>query len=222
MQYFDQDYLDFFKELAPNNNKEWFDKNRKRYESVVREPFKVFISDLIQEIAKQDKEVQIEAKDAIFRINRDIRFSKDKTPYKLNNSAIVSKEGRKDKSYPGLYIELNPEHLGIYGGIYRADTKQIHRVRESIANNLTEFSSIINDRDFVDKFGTLKGEKHKRIPKKFVEIADKQGLIMNKQWYHNAFLTPEIIISDHLMETIVIYNKTALPLKHFLRNALYQ
>ncbi len=166
--------------------------------------------------------MQIEAKDAIFRINRDIRFSKDKTPYKLNNSAIVSKEGRKDKSYPGLYIELNPEHLGIYGGIYRADTKQIQRVRESIANNLTEFSSIINDRDFVDKFGILKGEKHKRIPKKFVEIADKQALIMNKQWYHNAFLTPEIIISDHLMETIVIYNKTALPLKHFLRNALYQ
>ena len=90
MKYFSSDYLEFFKELAPNNNKDWFDKNRKRYIDSVKEPFKKFVTDLIQEISKVDDEVQIEAKDAIFRINRDIRFSKDKTPYKLNNSAIIS------------------------------------------------------------------------------------------------------------------------------------
>ncbi len=221
MQYFTQDYLEFFKELAANNHKEWFDANRNRYETVVREPFKIFISELIGELAKQDPEIQIDAKDAIFRINRDIRFSKDKTPYKLNNSALISKAGRKDKSYPGLYLELSPEHLGIYGGIYMADTNQIKLVRFEIANNLNFFSSIISANNFVEKYGDVKGEKHKRAPKEFVEFVEKQPLIMNKQWYHNAFLPPDIIVSDKLMKTILDYNKTAQPFKEFLINALY-
>ncbi len=147
MKYFTEDYLSFFKELASNNNKDWFDKNRKRYENTVREPFKNFISDLIDEVSKQDPEVQIEPKEAIFRINRDIRFSKDKTPYKLNNSAIISKTGRKDKSYPGLYIELGPEKLGIYGGVYMPDTKQVQKIRQHIIGNSEVFSKIISNKN---------------------------------------------------------------------------
>ena len=94
---FEKDFIDFFKELAQNNNKEWFDSNRKRYESSIKKPFKEFISKLISEIQLHDSEVLIEPKDAIFRINRDIRFSKDKTPYKLQTSAIVSAGGRKNR-----------------------------------------------------------------------------------------------------------------------------
>lgn len=221
MKYFTEDYLIFFKELAPNNNKEWFDTNRKRYETVVREPFKIFITDLIHELNRQEPEIRIEAKQAIFRINRDIRFSKDKTPYKLNNSAIISKLGRKDKSYPGLYIELSPENLGIYGGIYMADTNQIKKIRTKIANNLDYFSDIISAADFEKKYVRIKGEKHKRVPKEFAEIVIEQPLIMNKQWYHNAFLPPELITSDGLLHTILDYNRTALPLKNFLIDALY-
>ena len=104
MKYFTQDYLDFFKELAANNHKEWFDENRKRYEKSVKDPFKKFVEALIAETHKFDPSVNIEAKDAIFRINRDIRFSKDKTPYKLDRSAIISSGGRKDHSIPGFYI----------------------------------------------------------------------------------------------------------------------
>ena len=86
---FNEEYLDFFKELAQFNKKEWFDENRKRYEKSVKIPFKKFVTELIQEIQKIDPEVEIEAKDAVFRINRDIRFSKDKTPYKIQMSAIL-------------------------------------------------------------------------------------------------------------------------------------
>ena len=128
MQYFTQDYLDFFKELAAHNHKEWFDVNRKRYENVVKKPFQIFVDDLIESISKIDSEIQITSKEAIFRINRDIRFSKDKIPYKLNNSAIISKEGRVNKSYPGLYMELGPEHLSIYGGLYMPSTTEIQKV----------------------------------------------------------------------------------------------
>lgn len=118
MVYFTPDYLEFFKELAANNHKEWFDVNRKRYQSVVRDPFKNFISELISVLSKSDPDLSIEAKDAIFRINRDIRFSKDKTPYKLNNSALITPGGRKNKNHPGIYLEFGPEKMAFYGGIY--------------------------------------------------------------------------------------------------------
>ncbi len=220
MKYFTKDYLNFFKELASNNNKDWFDKNRKRYENTVREPFKIFISDLIDEVSKQDPEVQIEPKEAIFRINRDIRFSKDKTPYKLNNSAIISKTGRKDKSYPGLYIELGPEKLGIYGGVYMPDTKQVQKIRQHIVGNTEVFSKIILNKDFKQKFGEIQGDQHKRLSKEFLESAKDQPLLFNKQWYHLANLSPNKITGDDLIDIILEYNNAALPLKKFLIDAL--
>ena len=100
MSYFSEDFLRFFKELAGNNNKEWFDLNRKRYFKEVKDPFHHFIEDLIAAVQKEDSNVNIAPKDAIFRINRDVRFSKDKTPYKLQVSAIISKGGKKDKVSP--------------------------------------------------------------------------------------------------------------------------
>ncbi len=221
MRYFTADYLEFFKELAPNNNKEWFDKNRKRYLNSVKEPFKYFVTDLIQEIAKIDNEVQIEAKDAIFRINRDIRFSKDKTPYKLNNSAIISKTGRRDKNYPGIYIELSPDKFRFYGGVYMPDTRQIQKIREAIVNQNDEFNRIVNTEDFKSKFGEIRGEKNKRIPKEFREFARMQPLLFNKQWYHFAELSPKIILQDDLMRTVLEYALSASKMRIFLKNALY-
>ena len=81
MTYFTKDFLDFFKELAANNHKDWFHANKKRYEASVKDPFKVFVQDMIDRAAAKDDRFAGEAKNAIFRINRDIRFSKDKSPY---------------------------------------------------------------------------------------------------------------------------------------------
>ena len=82
MPHFSPEFLQFFKDLAANNNRDWFTGNKKHYELVVKKPFEVFITDMINKIKKDDPKLQIEAKDAIFRIYRDVRFSKDKTPYK--------------------------------------------------------------------------------------------------------------------------------------------
>lgn len=221
MKYFTSDYLQFFKELAPNNNKDWFDENRKRYENTVREPFKLFVTDLINEISKEDSEIQITQKEAIFRINRDIRFSKDKTPYKLNNSAIISRKGRKDKSYPGLYVELGPEKLGIYGGVFMPDTAQTLKIRNYISNNLKEFKAIVSDEGFRNTFGEIKGDKAKRIPKEFKETAELEPLILNKQWYYFTHLSPEIIEGDALLETILATNKNAIAIREFFKKAMH-
>ena len=99
--YFSPDFLQFFKELAANNHKEWFDENRKRYETVVKKPFEVFVQHAIDEMAKLDPRLsELDPKKCIFRINRDIRFSKDKAPYKLNRSAAISVGGRNDMIEP--------------------------------------------------------------------------------------------------------------------------
>ena len=95
MPYFEKDFLEFFKELEKNNNKDWFDANRKRYEKVIKDPFKAFVQKMIDRMHELDSSVIIQPKDCIFRINRDIRFSKDKTPYKSNVSAVVGVGGKK-------------------------------------------------------------------------------------------------------------------------------
>ena len=102
MAYFTKDFIDFFKELAANNKKEWFDSNRQRYEKSVKQPFAEFVQEMIDRIQPDGPAVYISTKDAIFRINRDIRFSNDKTPYKTYMAALVSAKGKKDKGTPGF------------------------------------------------------------------------------------------------------------------------
>jgi len=220
MKYFNDDFLQFFIDLAPNNNKEWFDTNRKRYESSVREPFKRFVADIIEEVRRDDSKVQIEPKDAIFRINRDIRFSKDKTPYKMQVSAIVSRVGKKDKAVPGIYFEFNPENLRLYGGSFMLSTQQLNDVRYAIASDLEGFEKVINDRNFKKYWSEIKGDKIKRIPKDLKEAHEKQPLIANKQFYYFAKLSPETVYSDNLVELLVDYYKSSKPVRDFLMKAL--
>ena len=221
MVYFEKDFLNFFKELAANNNKDWFDENRKRYETVVREPFKVFVADVIAEIHKIDPSISIEPKDAIFRINRDIRFSKDKTPYKLHVGAVVSQFGKKDKTNPGIYFELGPEHLGIFAGAWGPDKIQLEKIRRHIGANLSKFKKLTTSPSFLEYFPDgIKGDKNKRLPKDILEIAQKQELVFNKQFYYQAFLNPSEIIKANLLDTIIEHYNRVVPLNDFFREGM--
>ena len=218
--YFTKDYLDFFKELAANNNKEWFDDNRKRYDKSVKEPFKNFIGDLITEVKKIDAEVNIEAKDAIFRINRDIRFSKDKTPYKLDRSAIISKVGRKDHSIPGFYIALGPENTHLGGGAYFLKPDQLQKLRAHILGSNKELEKIVGDKNFKQLYKEVKGEKNKRIPPEFREMAEKQPLLYNKQLYFMTDAPANWVTKTDLMDRCIEYIKAGRPLQKYLTEAL--
>lgn len=217
MAYFSKEFLDFFIELAPNNHKEWFDQNRSRYENFVRDPFKLFVQDVIDEIAKKDSAYKdVEAKDCIFRINRDIRFSKDKTPYKLNVSAFISPEGRKNKAAKGVYFELTPEHVRVYGGVYEPDKETTYSVREGIASNPAAFKKVYSEKSFKSVFGEILGEKNKIIPKEFKEVGEKEPLIYNKHWYFYTQFEPELIITDDLKKIIIQSYEAGKPVQEFL------
>ena len=101
MIYFTKDFIGFFSDLENNNNRDWFHENKKRYETSVKGPFESLVSALISELSKVYPEMTITPKDAIFRINRDIRFSKDKSPYKTHMAALISPGGKKDKTTSG-------------------------------------------------------------------------------------------------------------------------
>jgi len=217
MAHFSPDFLQFYMELAANNHKDWFDLNRKRYEQSVKVPFQKFTQHLITEIAKSDEAFkELEPKDCIFRINRDIRFSKDKTPYKLMSSAVVAAGGKKSRAINGIYFELGPEHVRAYGGIYEIDKNDLEAVREGISNNLSEFQKLISDKKFVETFGEIRGEKNKVLPNHLRQAAEKEPLLFNKQWYFFAEFPAETALKPNLDEILLKCYQTSKPLQDFL------
>ena len=211
-----QDFVDFYKELAANNNKDWFDLNRKRYEESVKKPFAAFVQDFINEMAKSNPVYkELTASECIFRINRDIRFSKDKTPYKLFSSAVISPNGKKSDSVHGIYFELNPEAVRVYGGIYEIDKERLMQVREGIAGNLKEFRAIIDSKAFVSTFGEILGDKNKVLPSELKEMAQKEPLLLNKQFYVMCEFPPELISSPDLLKMLQHCYEVIMPLEQF-------
>jgi uncharacterized protein (DUF2461 family) len=195
MSFFTADYLDFFKELAANNHKEWFDANRKRYETSVKEPFKAFTQHLIDELAKKEPVFgDLKASDCIFRINRDIRFSKDKTPYKTMCSAVISPNGKKSSSIHGIYL---------------------YALREGIANNLDRFQKLYGNKKFTTLFGEIHGEKNKKIDKDFQEVAAIEPLLFNKQFYFYSTFEAERVLDPALDQLLLNCYEVGRPLELF-------
>jgi uncharacterized protein (TIGR02453 family) len=223
MAFFTKDYLDFFIELAPNNNKEWFDSNRRRYEQSVKKPFADFVQHMIARFEKYDAAYkELDAPACTFRINRDIRFSKDKTPYKLFCSAVLSPRGKKSDSINGIYFELGPEAVRVYGGIYEADKEMILSVREGIASDPKGFAKAIGSREFTEMFGHVRGEKNKILPAELKEAAAKQELIFNKQWYFVTELSAEEVLSPKLDEQLEKCYLAGKPVEDFFNKFIHR
>ena len=216
MNYFNSDYVQFFKELSQNNHKDWFDLNRSRYEKNIKSPFKEFTQLAIDTIALIDPVFnQLLAKDCIFRINRDVRFSKDKQPYKLMCSAIITPNGKKSKAINGIYFEFTPEHVRFYSGVYEIEKDDLFAVREGICSNLSQFSALINAPEFIATFGHVRGEKNKIIHPDFRESAQEQALIFNKQWYFYVEYPVELLFEKQLLDKLMHAYHVSRPLEQF-------
>ncbi|MFD2563777.1 DUF2461 domain-containing protein [Aquimarina rubra] len=220
MQYFTEDFVDFFEELSKNNHKEWFHDHKKRYEESVKKPFEIFIGKMIQEIQKYDPKLEIDPKDCILRIHKDIRFSKDKSPYNLHYTAFISRGGRKDKSVPGMFLRFSPRMVGVMGGCFGVSKEQLHNLRTKIHLDPSGFRKLIEDKDFVQKFGEIKGRALKRIPKEWKEAYEREPLIANKQFYFVAEEATDLITSEDLIPKLMVYWKTMQPVNDYLTKAM--
>lgn len=206
--------------MSENNNKDWFHAHKTEYETNVKIPFKNFVTQLIIEVSKHENLGNIQAKQCIGRINKDIRFSKDKSPYNLHLNAYISPFGSKDKSFPGLLIRFAPYTLGIMGGCYCPSKEQTSAVINQIKNNLSEFEDYYSNKSFFEKFGHIQGESMKRIPVELNEISKLEKLILNKHWFFVAEREPELLLSENLLSEVMGYYFTAKPLNDFFKRAI--
>ena len=220
MALFTKDFIDFFKELSQNNNKKWFDQNRKKYEKFVKVPFHSFVERMIEKIEDDDPEMKITPAESIFRINRDIRFSRDKTPYKTQMSALISRTGKKDKGFPGIFFSLGAKNIMIYGGSHSNEKDRLYSLRKFISEHLDTFEKLLDDPMFKHKYGGIHGNKNKRIPAEFNEAAEKQPLLFNKAFYYFAELDAKLILDPGLGDIFMEYYQAAKPMREFLISAI--
>lgn len=221
MAWFEKEFVAFFMELEVNNYKEWFHENKKRYENFVKEPFENFVVEIIKRINKDDPSITLNPKEAIFRINRDIRFSKDKQPYKTFVSAVISTAGRKNLKLPGSYFELSPKGVQYYGGSYFLEKDQLEKARHFIMKDLQAFNKIIKDKNFVNTFGEVLGEKNKRLPKEFEKAAQIQPLLFNKSFYYGTTLDLPVLFDNKLPDEIFKLYLAGKPFNQFFKQIIF-
>jgi len=219
MSFFSKKYFQFFNELEKNNNKAWFDENRTAYGDDVREPFKAFVQKILNSLAKEDDTIFTNASKCIFRINRDVRFSKNKTPYKLHMSATFGRGSTTDMR-PSCYLHIGANELFLGGGMYQLDKEQLAKVRQEIYYNPEEFSNAITTKAFKEMYGELQGEKNVKLTPEYKEFANEQPLIANKQFYTMTKLTQKQVLSDDFDKLVLSYFKALKPLNDFLHKSL--
>jgi len=214
------DLLQFLYELSQNNNRDWFEKNKKRFEATVKKPFELLVGELIERLKTLEPEFQIQPKDCIHRIYRDTRFSADKTPYKTHVSAVFTQRGRQTMDQPGYYLHLEFGNLMLGGGAYFLDKEPLQKARAAIAQDPEAFRSIIFDPNFVEKFGDIKGERNKVMPAEFKEAVKKEPFLANKQFYFMAELDPETCLRPDFADFVLDYFRAGKQLNDFFRAAV--
>ena len=159
-----QQLVKFLHQLAANNNKVWFDAHRDEYQTL-RAEFTDFVADLILGMAEFDESVrQVNPRESLFRINRDMRFSKDKSPYNTTFSAAICPEGR-NSGWPTYYFHVNERGTLLQAaGIYMPDKQTLTRIRDDIATHPERLEKILHAAAFKREFGQITGDSLKRPP----------------------------------------------------------
>lgn len=220
MTSFDQDALDFLAELAVNNNREWFEANRKRYESGLKKPVAALVGELIVRMREFDPEIDVQVKDAVFRINRDTRFRKDADPYKTNYGFVINREGKHAPGRPGLYVNFDAETFSIGGGHYFLLPEQLLAIRKWIADHPEEFERLVAEPAFVELYGEVIGQRSKVLPTDLKAAAERQPLIFNKQFFFFKQHPASVLLRDDLSDFIMHHVEVGWPLSSFLSHAL--
>jgi uncharacterized protein (TIGR02453 family) len=211
--------FEFLETLKQNNNRTWFKANEKQYQTTKKE-FEQFVEVLIMALKGIDSTVDIiNPKDCIFRIFRDVRFSKNKDPYKVNFGAFVAPGGRKS-SHAGYYVHLEPGSSFVGGGIYMPQPPVLKAIRNEIFNNAAEFKTILNDENFKAYFSSIYGEKLKMAPKGFPKDFEDIDLLKHKHFAVTHDVSDDFWYHDRLVENISKIFKAQLTFNQFLNRAV--
>ena len=212
--------LPFLKALGFHQNKEWFAEHKPLYESEIRVP----MGDLIEDITARFQKSKIQLKGSraasMFRVNKDVRFSKDKAPYNTHASAVLTRSGGK-KDQGGAYIHIKPGECFIGTGIWYAEPEEFRALRDTIISRTDEFRAIeasINAKGHV--FAT--DDELKRVPTDFRDLTheDQRRWMRMKHFFVNVQLSDDDITSPGLADKVVTLTQTMLPLMDFAWRAM--
>jgi uncharacterized protein (TIGR02453 family) len=211
--------LDFLKKLDKNNNRDWFQTNKKAFDSA-QDNMTAFAGYLIGAIGKFDDAVaDLDPKTCVFRIYRDVRFSKDKSPYKTNLGAYIAPGGRKSMQ-PGYYFHLQPGASFIAGGKHIPDGPEILKIRNAVAKKTGEFIKIVEKKSFLDAFAKLRGDQLKSAPKGFDANHKAIEYLKLKEFMAWTEFKDKDVLAADFPKTLVRMTKEMYPLIAFLRRAL--
>lgn len=213
----------FLKDLQKNNNKPWFDANRKAYEAA-KADFAAFIQKVIDLHGKKDPAIKnLVAKDCMFRINRDVRFSKDKSPYKNNFGASINKGGKQSVSSAGYYFHFQPGRSFVGGGIWMPPPEDLKKIRQEIDYNYADFKKIIGSKKFKSVYGDLSHDaefKLSRVPKGYETGNPAAEYLKLKSHIAMVSLSDADITSNELVKKTVHAFGALQPLVEFINEGL--
>jgi uncharacterized protein (TIGR02453 family) len=175
---------------------------------------------MIDRISNFDKALRIPVNDAMFRIQKDTRFSRDKTPFNTHMGANISHGGKKSKEFPGFFFRFAPDKIMVGGGSFELEKDNLIRVRHHIEDEMDRFNAIVEDDNFVQKFGGLQGDRNKVVPKDLRELYEEQPFIANKQFYYETELDANLALDENLPDVLMEYFHAGKPLNDFLKEAI--
>ena len=217
MTYITKDTFDFLGELKENNNRDWFTENKPRYEKSHKEVY-TFADSIIEKLNEFDKIETASGKKSLFRIYRDVRFSKNKDPYKTNRTGSFSRAGADRRG--GYYFCIEPGNSMIGGGFYQPNSDDLNLIRKQIELDAEPLRKVINSKSFKNYFGELLGEQLKTVPRGFEKDDPNIDLLRYKGFYvMHKFEDKEVMASDFVDKVIEGY-KTIQPFFEVMTNYL--
>jgi uncharacterized protein (TIGR02453 family) len=212
--------IEFLRKLKKNNNRPWFQNHKEEYQERVKFPMQCLIATLAQRMIDDAPEFDFNPKKSIFRIYRDVRFSKNKAPYKTNIAASFDMRGKQSPvETPGLYLGIEPGEIFVGGGLYMPTGEQLKSIRHAIVSEPDEFLAIVQNNNFRKQFGGIDGEKLQKAPLGFPKDHPLIEHLRHKQFYVGKVLDHGACLKPTFADVVAQVFVDTLPLVRWLAKA---
>jgi uncharacterized protein (TIGR02453 family) len=218
---FPPEAMTFFRGLKKNNKREWFQQRKHIYDERVKAPMLDLVTAVNAHLAQFAPDYIVDPAKAVYRIYRDTRFSKDKTPYKTHIAASFPRRGLQKHAGAGFYFSVAPDELEFAGGVYMPGPDELRGIRNFLDGNHEEFQRIVQGRSLCKLMGELQGDSLSRVPKGFLPDHPAADLLRMKQWlFYTTDADPALATTAKLLPAIVDRFRAMTPFVEFLNRPL--
>ncbi|HXB22579.1 MAG TPA: DUF2461 domain-containing protein [Candidatus Solibacter sp.] len=213
---FSPEALTFLRNLQRNNRREWFQPRKERYEELIKAPMLELVGCLNDELARVAPNYVTPPQKAMYRIYRDTRFSKDKTPYKTHISGIFPRVTALKREGAVLYFHFTAKELLVFAGVYSPERDELMAYRGLLQERYDELEGILSDKTLRRTVGALQGDQLTRMPKGYSEDHPAESLLRRKQWYLQATLDVRLVTSPRILPELVKHFEIMAPFVEFM------